>query len=132
MPRVNQSKRQQRIQEAQQRVKALFERTPFQLVETNWKEVPEWVTRVYANNKYRVTVGDNCPTTKGPAIRAMVQANNGMIIGDHWKELQRIKNEIFGEEALAIEYYPPQSKLVDQKNIYWLWIFPAGILPEAI
>lgn len=25
-------------------------------------------------------------------------------------------------EVLAVEYYPPQSELVNDKNIYWLWI----------
>ena len=40
-----------------------------------------------------------------------------------WAELQRIKNELFGPEFLAIEVYPRQSKLIDAANMYHLWLF---------
>lgn len=93
---------------------------------------PEWMTRAFSNNYYVVMVQDNAPTTKGPAIKAMVQAHDNLPIKNHWKEMQRIKNEIFGEETMAIEYYPPESKLLDDHNIYWLWVFPQGTIPEWI
>jgi len=32
-------------------------------------------------------------------------------------------------ETTAVEYYPAKSELVDEANIYWLWIFPEGVLP---
>ena len=41
-----------------------------------------------------------------------------------WAEKQRIKNEIFGEEAQAIEVFPKQTNLVDAANMYHLWILP--------
>lgn len=40
-----------------------------------------------------------------------------------WAELQRTKNQILGEEILAIQIYPKTSKLVDQANMYHLWAF---------
>ena len=40
-----------------------------------------------------------------------------------WSEKQRIKNELFGEEVQAIEFFPKQSDLVDEANMYHLWIF---------
>lgn len=92
---------------------------------------PEWVTRAYRNNRYVITVDDNCPTTHGPAIRVMVQRHDDLPIKLHWREMQTIKNEIFGLETTAIEYYPAASKLIDMKNIYWFWIFPDGIIPIA-
>jgi hypothetical protein len=46
--------------------------------------------------------------------------------------MQRIKNEIFGPETWAVEYYPSQSKLQDIHNIYWLWIYPGEVLPIPI
>jgi len=39
-----------------------------------------------------------------------------------WSEKQRIKNEIFGNEAVAIEIFPKESELVDEANMYHLWI----------
>lgn len=39
-----------------------------------------------------------------------------------WREKQRIKNEIFGEEYGAIEVFPEESKLVDAANMYHIWI----------
>lgn len=50
-----------------------------------------------------------------------------------WAEKQRIKNEIFGEEALAVEVFPSQSRLVDQADAYHLWVLPEGVsLPFGI
>jgi len=102
-------------------------------VEINLSEsdvkVPDWMTRCYRNNYYTVMIEDDAPTTKGPAIKAMVQAHDDLAIPRHWREMQRIKNELFGEETTAIEYYPAQSDLVDDHNIYWLWVFSEGQLP---
>lgn len=43
-----------------------------------------------------------------------------------WAEKQRIKNEIFGEESVAIEVFPKTSELVDAVNMYHIWILPEG------
>ena len=91
--------------------------------------VPAGMTRAYRNTRYTVMVYDNSPTSHGPAIRVMVQKHDDTPILFHWRELNKIKDEIFGEETVAVEYYPAKSKLVDDHNIYWLWIFPAGVLP---
>lgn len=41
-----------------------------------------------------------------------------------WKEKQAIKNEIFGEDRIAIEVFPEESHLVDVMDIYHLWVLP--------
>lgn len=41
-----------------------------------------------------------------------------------WTELQRTKNEVVGEEVLAIQVYPKKSNLIDQANMYHLWAMP--------
>lgn len=41
-----------------------------------------------------------------------------------WAEKQQIKNEIFGEEAQALEVFPKTSELVDAADMYHLWILP--------
>lgn len=76
-------------------------------------------------------VYDNMITDKCLATKALVQTWDDRPIVNHWREMQRIKNEIFGEETVGIEFYPKESELVDNFNIYWMWIFPDGVLPRV-
>lgn len=92
--------------------------------------VPPGMTRAFRNNRYTVMIFDNTMTTKGIAIRVLIQQLDNKPIAGHWREIQNIKNEIFGPETVGIEYYPAESNLLDTHNIYWLWIFPPGILPH--
>lgn len=77
-------------------------------------------------------VDDNAKTTAGNAIKIMIRANDAKPIVNHWSEIQKIKNEIFGEDATAIEYFPSEKNLADVANIYWIWIFPDGVLPMPV
>jgi hypothetical protein len=101
----------------------------FTAIDMSMHPHPKWMSRAYRNNRYTVMIDYNCNTTHGKAIKAMVQKHGDVPIPNHWSEMQAIKNEIFGPEVMAIEYYPKESELVDQHNIYWLWIFPEGIIP---
>lgn len=94
--------------------------------------VPKGMTRSFKNNRYVVMIYDNSKTTHGTAISVLVQKLDNTPILGHWKEMQKIKNEIFGEETTAVEYYPKESELIDDHNIYWMWIFPENILPIPI
>lgn len=38
-----------------------------------------------------------------------------------WSHKQKIKNYILNDDYYAIEIFPPESELVDQANMYWLW-----------
>ncbi|UWS78504.1 hypothetical protein N1037_14645 [Phaeobacter sp. G2] len=38
-----------------------------------------------------------------------------------WDKLQEIKNQVWGSETAAIEVYPPQSRVVNNKTIRHLW-----------
>lgn len=107
--------------------------TPFVEIDLNTVPyVPPGMTRSYKNTQYVVMVYDNEPVTTGYAIRAMIQRHDDSPIPGHWSEMQKIKNEIFGTEATAIEYYPPESELVNFHNIYWMWIFPDNVLPKPL
>jgi len=124
--------RASQIQRAEVRRLLKLPQGVFEPIDLNVWPHPEWMTRAFRNNRYTVMINDNCPTSQGNAIRAMVQRHDDLPIPNHWREMQKIKNVIFGTEALAIEYYPPESKLVDLKNIYWLWVFPDGVIPTAV
>ncbi len=41
-----------------------------------------------------------------------------------WWDVQRIKNEIVGEDATAVEVYPPQSEVVDNEEVFHIWVVP--------
>lgn len=48
-----------------------------------------------------------------------------------WPEMQRIKDEIAGEDATAIEVYPPKSQVVDEADMFHLWVL-RGKLPFGL
>lgn len=124
------TKRQRRLA-----VKAEFKKpiTDFEKIDlSSVKFIPFGMTRAYRNTRFTVMVYDNSPVTTGTAIRIMVQKHDDTPIINHWKEMQGIKNKIFGEETTAIEYYPAESNLIDDHNIYWMWIFKNNELPLPI
>jgi len=43
-----------------------------------------------------------------------------------WDDLQRIKNELAGEDRTAIEVFPTVSDLVDKAPMRHLWVLPSG------
>jgi hypothetical protein len=40
--------------------------------------------------------------------------------------MQRIKDTLAGPDRAAVEVYPPASEVVDQANMYHLWVLPPG------
>lgn len=46
--------------------------------------------------------------------------------GIPWADMQRIKDDLMGPERVAVEVYPPRSQLIDDANMYHLWVLPAG------
>lgn len=45
-----------------------------------------------------------------------------------WADVYRIKNELVGLERVGIEIYPADSTLIDDANIYHLWVLPKGMV----
>lgn len=51
----------------------------------------------------------------------------------HWAVKQEIKNELFGENRVAIEVFPEEKNKIDAQDIYHLWVMPKGFkLPFGI
>ena len=50
--------------------------------------------------------------------------------GITWDALQQIKNELLGEDVLAVEIYPASHDVVNEANIRHLWAIPRGMLPS--
>jgi len=44
-----------------------------------------------------------------------------------WYEMQRIKDELAGEDSTAIEVYPPRAEIVDGADMFHIWVLPAPL-----
>jgi len=83
------------------------------------KEIKERMEQdvVWMNNLYQVNIayGEDI-------IHLSIKRRDKRPI-HNWRQLQRIKNELVGEEYEAVEIYPAESRLVDTSNQYHLWVF---------
>ncbi|MEN9924062.1 MAG: hypothetical protein RL268_188 [Pseudomonadota bacterium] len=43
-----------------------------------------------------------------------------------WRDKQRIKDELFGQDAVAVEVMPPAGELIDEADMYHMWVLPEG------
>jgi hypothetical protein len=85
-----------------------------------------WSRRVsesYANDLYVVLVRHLATGVTHYAIRTLSSHE------PPWRDLQRIKNELAGPERFAVQVCPPASRLIDEADMYHLWVMPAGFEP---
>lgn len=87
--------------------------------------------RAFTNGKYAVVGRKIHVPAWGEIIHICIRNTGNTDIP--WKEKQKIKNELFGPERVAIEVFPAESDLVDAANMYHLWVMPKGFkLPFGI
>ncbi|MGE3778399.1 MAG: hypothetical protein AB7F89_14525, partial [Pirellulaceae bacterium] len=70
---------------------------------------------MYRNSRYSVAVR-----------RHPEHYHLAIIVNDHsarhdWRDFQRIKNELLGPDAEAVELYPSEDRLIDTSNTFHLW-----------
>ena len=88
---------------------------------------------IYLNDRYQVNVDIvRAPfgVDTGDMLWLSIKRRDRARVHD-WRELQRIKNMVVGDEHEGFEVYPAESRLVDTANQYHLWVFvnPAVRLP---
>jgi hypothetical protein len=78
--------------------------------------------KVYLNGLFVVQVfAYQCEW--GDCKRVMIRWNDAR--PDHdWAMFQRIKNELFGINRVALEVYPSECHKQDVANMYWLFVLP--------
>ncbi len=86
---------------------------------------PEGLVKFVKNNIYSIQFIEQ-ETTWGTMTRLLIRRHDTKTTVP-WAHKQRIKKELVGEEATAVEVFPPESKLFDEANIYHLWIIPDQI-----
>lgn len=89
-------------------------------LESRGGEPPE----LWKNDRYTVAVEryDDSQDVRYLSIR-----RNDRKAAHDWRDFQRIKNDIAGVEAEAVELYPAESRLMDTANQYHLWVMPRGV-----
>jgi len=91
------------------------------------KSNPSEPDEIWFNDRYNVTVRrhrkDPVFGSDGGMIQIGVCSFDGAARHD-WRDLQRIKNQIAGEETEGFELFPAESRLLDPSNYYTLWCFP--------
>jgi len=77
----------------------------------------------YHNNRYHVFYREYQPEGVPHTVVHLSIKNNDRSPHRDWRDLQRIKNEIVGEEYQMVEIFPRESDKVDLSNQYHLWGF---------
>lgn len=83
---------------------------------------------IYQNSRYLVIRRECGVAEIGPLIWLSIKSLENDARHD-WRDFQRIKNELVGPEAEAVELYPAETRLVDTSNQFHLWCFPQFRLP---
>lgn len=83
------------------------------------------ITTVYRNRVFSVLMRDAGNGVTHYAVSSLSEER------PTWWEMQRIKNDLSGPEATAIEVYPPTSEVVDGANMFHIWVLPER-LPFSI
>jgi hypothetical protein len=65
-------------------------------------------------------------TPIGVVVHLRIWRADGAEITGGWDVLQALKNDLLGEDALAVEVFPPQRDLVDEVPHRHLWVLPGG------
>ena len=79
------------------------------------------ILRAFFNDHYSVQLY-TVPTEMGLVLHLIVRAQLG---GEPpWRDMQRIKNELVAPEAYAVQVYPARGDVVDQADVYHLWVLP--------
>jgi hypothetical protein len=88
------------------------------------------VRKTAANDLYAVLIR---PVETGWGLVHHCAIRTASNLEPPWRDKQRIKNELFGPEKLAIEVMPPADKLVDDADMYHMWVLPdAGCIPFGL
>lgn len=85
---------------------------------------PKGMTDGWVNNRFAVQLYRE----KNGWRKVMVRSHGSDAV--HWREMQRIKNELFGVERMAVQVMPKESELVDTCNMYWMFLAPSDYRPE--
>ena len=77
------------------------------------------------NNRYSVQFFEQI-TAWGKVDHLLIRRHDGKA-NVPWADKQRIKDELMGADRTAVEVYPAVVDLVDEADVYHLWVLPEGM-----
>jgi hypothetical protein len=82
---------------------------------------------VFVNSRYHVFIREH-KWGEIVGLHLSIKRNDKDVMNspDDWRDKMRIKNELVGDEAEAVELYPAMSRVTDSANQYHLWCLPVG------
>jgi hypothetical protein len=83
---------------------------------------------IYIVDVYRGIDADKMVQNKdwlGKSTYIAIKRHDKEICND-WRDFQKIKNELVGEDIEALQIYPDEKRLMDTANQYWLFCLPKG------
>ena len=75
---------------------------------------------IFLNSRYKVAKYDDAEI-----IHLSIKRLDGQALQD-WRELQRIKNQLLGNEVEAVQLHPAESRLLDMCDQVHLWALKDG------
>lgn len=87
---------------------------------------PAGVYAAFVNNRYSVQVSVES-TPWGAVHHLWIRRHDAEPVRS-WTDVQRIKREVLhdGAERVGVEVYPRDRDVVDDANMYHLWVLPRG------
>lgn len=112
------AKDRKKLLQRERRLRRLGDWGPWERLENPHRFKPGWlgeVGHVRKNRVFSVLIRD-----LGTTVHLAVSS----LSGDRptWHEMQRIKNELAGPDATGVEVYPPQNEVVDDAEMFHLWL----------
>lgn len=83
------------------------------------------VREAWANNLYVVLIRPFEDTNGEEIIHLAIRTASSL--EPPWRDMQRIKNEICGAESTAVSVMPPASELVDDADMYHMWVLSSRL-----
>lgn len=101
---------------------------PFERVELPYGVPPGggWLAQIryaFRNDLYAILCRP-VATRFGEVIHCAIRTASNL--EPPWRDKQRIKNECFGHDRVAVEVMPAELNLVDAADMYHIWIMPSG------
>lgn len=79
---------------------------------------------IYSNSYYYVEAMWHNDNKGQPCYCAIRITNTDQSAHHDWREFQRIKNEVAGDDWCGYELYPPEQHLIDNANFFMLYAVP--------
>lgn len=83
------------------------------------------IREAWANNLYAVLIRPFADANGDEVIHLAIRTISQL--EPPWRDMQRIKNEICGAESTAVSVMPPASELVDEADMYHMWVLSSRL-----